>query len=298
MKYFLKLFIPGVLVLSVLTSGCSISRVEFDQEAMNGMKKVAVILFTVPPSINYRDDPKEPGGKSLIQAVSEAATANNGPRAASVAQKSFIDNINKKGIALKLMTQEEMMSNQKFVAVAKEAYDKIQAEKAKAKAELEKSSVGKALSMLSAFSAATGDNHGTEGAGPEGLPNYGLPSVWKSAESARTNMPGEKEYIMQAMQALGADGALIINDPGMSFSCDACIGGTGSGSTGSAFLVTLVNAKGESILEMRQWFLVSSGDAAMLAYAVNPLQHEGLFIGHGEKMARVFVDYYKEEGGK
>ncbi|MDH5751307.1 MAG: hypothetical protein OEZ59_02670 [Deltaproteobacteria bacterium] len=297
-KSFSAMALLGLALLAFTLTGCTASRVEFDKSGIEKIGKLAVILYTVPESINYRDNPQDPPKKGLLQMATEMATANNGPTAASVAQKSFIENLNSKGLSFKAISQDEMMGNKAYRELATKKVQKQEEEKAAAKKEQDSSSAGKALGMLSSLSSAMGNNPGNEGASPEGIPNWGLAPSWSGAPSAIQGGADEKKFIKEAIAALGVDGAMIINDPGMSFSCDACIGGTGSGSTGSAFLATIVDKEGNVALEMRQWFAVSSGNAAMVTYAVNPLQHENLFTGHGEKMARVFSEYYKEEGGK
>jgi len=110
--------------------------------------------------------------------------------------------------------------------------------------------------------------------------------------------PEETAYIKESIQALGVDAALIINDWGYAFSCDACMGGTGTGSSSTAFLASLVNANGEVIMNMREWFVTTPTTAPMVGYIINPFQHESLFKGHGTRMATVFMDYYKENTAK
>ena len=295
-----KFLIISLLIISWFSAGCSPSRVEFDKKGMTEMKNVAVVMYSVPPSINYRDNPREPGKKSLLQLATDVATANNGPKAAAAASATFIEGVNKGGLNIKLMPFDTMMGNAKFRALASNYVKLIEEEKAKAAEELNKSSAGKALNMLGSLSSAMGGSgvNQNEGVGPEGIPSWGVQRQWGGAKTAIMGGASEKKFLKEALEALGVDGVMVVNDPGMSFTCEFCVGGTGSGSTGSAFLVTLVGKNEKSILEMRQWFLTSNNSAAMAAYAVNPLQHESLFKGHGEKMAQVYVDYYKEEGGQ
>lgn len=290
------LFALAWLAVSLL-GGCSISHVNWDKSAMNHVKTVAVVLYTVPISIQYRDDPKE-SKRTGLQMLAAAANANNGARAATLAEKGFIDRINTYGLRFKVMSQADMMHNARFQAVATRALADI----AKAKREREQAAsqnaASKVIGFLGSVAKASGDNPFNEGVGPEGLPQYGLAPDWSGADSALMGAPGEIEYIKQSIAALGVDAALVINDPGMSFTCQACVGGTGTATTGSAFLVTMVNAQGKPILQMRQWFAFGDGTGTMVNYIVNPLQEDPLFTGHGQKTAQVFASFYQEKGGK
>jgi hypothetical protein len=283
----------------VLLAGCTASQVKWDKAAVQEVNKVAVVLYTVPISIEYYDNPQEKK-KSALQALAQIATANNGEQAATVAQEAFIAQLNQENLRFKAISVAEMRNNAAFMSNASRHASAIAERKAKrqqAPAE-DKGAAGKAMAMLGAFAKATGGNPSVEGIGPKGLPEFGLAPSWAKQPSALMGAEGEKEYIKAAIQALGVDAALVINDPGYSWGCEACVGGTGSGTTGSAFLATLVDRDGEVILEMRQWFAIGGASAAMAAYVINPLQHESLFKGHGEKMARVFATQYREEGGK
>lgn len=281
-----------LIVGTLLFSGCS--SVNFDKEAVGKVKKVAVVLYTVPTSIEYKEDPQE-SQKTLLQMVAAVATLNNGQQAATIAQKTFITELNKQGLGFKAISQAQMMNNTAFLKLANKhvaARMELMAE-----AEKKKSGAAKALSMLSALGGG-GSSATPEGAGPEGLPEYGLQLQWITSDGALMGSPEEMDYIKRAISALGVDAAIVINDQGYSFSCEACIGGTGSGSTGSAFLISIVDKNGKEILGMREWFAFQPRSAAMLTYIVNPLQHDNLFEGHGIKTARVFADLFREESEK
>ena len=99
----------------------------------------------------------------------------------------------------------------------------------------------------------------------------------------------------RAARALNVDAVMLLTDSGYSFVCDACIGGTGAASTGSAFSSTMIDRNGKVILVLRQWFLVSKGSSVVAAYIVNPLQWDSLFREHGKKLATVWADQYKED---
>jgi len=299
-------FLAGSIILALVLSSCGeISRVTWDKEAVPQINKVAVVLFTVPEAIELKDDPREQkkskGGamEMLKSAAASMANTGNGVDAATLGQKSFIKFLNAGELSFKAISQDEMMSNGSFTTLARKHYDELTALKAKRAEEKEKKqgTAGKVLGFMSSFSGGSSDTE-VFGAGPKGLPSFGLAGNWSGAESALMGVPQENEYIKGAIAALGVDAALVINDPGMSWGCENCIASTGTASTQSSFLVTMVDKNGKSILEMRQWFIIGGGNAAMVSGVINPLQHDTLFDGHGEKMARVFVDFYKEKGGK
>ncbi|MCZ6558241.1 MAG: hypothetical protein O7A69_10770 [SAR324 cluster bacterium] len=296
-RYLISALAPFLVLM--LISGCTASRVDWDKAAMREVKKVALVLYTVPLTIEYYDDPRE-RKKTLLQTAAAIATAQNGSQAATKAQMGFIDQINKEKLRFRFISRDQMMGNSAFRNVLNKHNSMIADRKAKMEAEEKKSetTASKALSMLASFSLATGGNPYNEGAGPEGAPEFGLAGLWKSTDSALTGNDGEMEFVKEAIAALGVDAVMIVNDPGFSFGCEACVGGTGSGTTASAFLVTLLDKDAEVILEMRQWWNVGGGSSAMVAYIINPLQHDSLFEKHGGKTARVFANYYREEGGK
>ncbi len=288
----------GLLVLLtlaaglLLASGCS--SVNFDKEAVGKVKKVAVVLYTVPLSIEYYEDPQD-HQKTLLQIAAALATINNGQQAATISQKTFITELNRQGLGFKAISQAQIMNNTAYLNISNK-YIATRMEQ-KAEAEKKKSGAMKALSMLSAMGGG-GSSAIPEGIGPEGQPEFGLITEWITSNSALTGSEGEMDYIKAAISALGVDAAIVINDQGYSFGCEACIGGTGSGSTGSAFLISIVDKNGSEILGMREWFAFQPRSAAMLTYIVNPLQHDSLFEGHGIKTARVFADLFREESEK
>lgn len=296
-RFFWSLAPLGLVLL--LAAGCTPSRVKWDKAAMLEVKKAAVVVYTVPISIQYRDDPKE-SKKSMLQMAAAVANTNNGGHAATLAADSFAQALNAQKLSFSVLSMQQETSNPSFNSLLQKTTADIAAAKAKMASQEAKqeSGMSKALGFLGSLSKATGSNPYHEGAGPDGFPEFGLAPEWTHAPSALMGAPGEKEYIKAAIAALGVDAAIVVNDMGMSFGCTSCVGGTGSGTTGSAFLVTFVDKDGEEILQMRQWFAIGGAQAAMVGYVVNPLQHDSLFKGHGEKMARVFADYYREEGGK
>jgi len=264
------------------------------------IKKVAVVLYTVPITIKYYDDPREKK-MNAFQIAAFMAAVQNGPQAASNAMNGFINQMNEEGLSFKFMTQDEMMDNGDFVDLLDKHTSIIMDRKAKAAAERKakkQSTVSKALGFLSKLSKATGGNPDYEGAGPKDFPEFGMAFEWKSSDSALMGTEGEMDFVKGAIKALGVDAVMVINEPGFSFGCEACVGGTGSGTTHTTFLATMLDRDGEVIMEMRQWWNVGGGSAAMAGYIINPLQHDSLFVKHGAKTARVFANYYREEGGK
>ena len=284
-----KIGLVFFLLSTISLMACTASRVDWDKAGMRETKKVAVILFTVPPTINYLDDPQDRRSIPFLSKMANEALGKTGGQAATQAQKGFIEELNKSGLRFSVMTPGEMMANEKFKAVlAKYAIPEVVEEPKKKDEGL----MGTALSFL----GTGGDDNA--GMGPEGYPNFGLAPGWSSQPSALMNAEKEMDYIKESIQALGVDAVIAVNDPGMSYGCEFCIGGTGSGTTGSAFLITIIDSEGEGILEMRQWFFYGGSSVVLAAYVVNPLQLDTLYLGHGTKMAKVFSEYYKEEGGK
>ncbi|MEE8435714.1 MAG: hypothetical protein V3S64_13085 [bacterium] len=265
----------------VLFSGCS--SVVFDKKAVGKVKKVAVLVYTVPKSIQYYDDPKQ-RKRSLLQIAASMANINNGQNAATLSQKSFIEELNRQKLGFKAISRTEMMNNAAYLKIS----NKWVATRSKQKGTT--SGLAKAARIFGALSGSKS----SEGVGPKGMPEFGLAGNW-SAKSALTGGSGELAYLKDAIAALGVDAAIVINDQGYSFGCEACIGGTGSGSTHTAFLISIVDRNGEEILGMREWFNFQPRSAAMVAYIINPLQHDSLFEGHGIKTAKVFANLFRKE---
>jgi hypothetical protein len=295
----------GLGLLALLFAGCS--SVEIDKAALAKVKTVAVVLYTVPVAIQVRDDPrgngknKKASAMDVLKAVATASVnTGDGARAATLAEASFIDTLNQQGLPFKAVTTSDMQANAAFMTLAREQREAVQMALAKAAEEREKKQSGasKALSMLASFGGGGASEETPIGASPDGLPSFGLVGDWNSAKGALIGIDREHDYLVKAAEALGVDAVVAINDPGFSWGCETCVGNTGNASTQSAFLVTIVDRSGKPILQMRQWFSIGGGNAAMIAGVINPLQHDGLFKGHGEKTARVFADFYKEQAEK
>lgn len=294
--------LPALVGLGL--SGCSASSADLDKEALSRVKTVAVVLYSVPRAIQVRDDPRgdeEEGDGSLLEALASVAQASantgDGNRAATLAHQTFIETLNQQELTFKALTREEMMSIGRFASLAREERGRIAMALAKAREEDEKEqgAMGQAMSMLSSFGGGSAGREAPIGSAPDGLPSYGLVGDWRGAKGALLGIAEERDYLRQAAEALDVDAVLAINDPGFSWGCETCINNTGNASTQAAFLATLVSRDGTEILNMRQWFTIGGGNAAMVSGVINPLQHDGLFQGHGEKTARVFADYLNEQ---
>lgn len=280
-----------VLAIGIISSCSGNKKFAYDQDAMQKIKTVAVLIYAAPPTIEYRSDPKEVEEESLLMAMVKVATMNNGGQAATLAQQSFIQTINDNQFVFKILPQKEMMGNK--------AYKKVTSKYLALTQVVEEEPEQSALAIAGdIFGIGKKPETSLISVGADGQPAYGRPLVWEGTPTALMGTPEEAAYIKDSIQALGVDAALVINDWGYAFSCDACMGGTGTGSTSTAFLASLVDANGKTILDMSEWFVTSPTTAPMVAYVVNPFQHDSLFKGHGVKMANVFMDYYKESTAK
>ncbi|MBT4288858.1 MAG: hypothetical protein HOD92_16140 [Deltaproteobacteria bacterium] len=277
MRNFIYLVL-GIILLFLMSCGGALV---FERSGISQVQTVAVVMYSVPSEIEFREDPKEKEqGFSLQKLAKEAVKdlANGkGEEAATVSMDSFIEAINQQGLPFTVISREQMMSNSAFTSlfVPREAP--------------EEKDDGVAATAMSMFGGGDVDM----GTGPEGINAFGLKSNWGDG-NALTGSGNEREYIMKAIQALNVDAALVINDFGYSFSCQVCtVGGAGSGSTGSAYHATLVNKDGIVIAQIRQWFGATSAGSVMLYGMINPLQHESLFKRHGEKTAELYAEEFQ-----
>lgn len=261
----------------LILAGCSFGKAAIDKKAMDKVKTVAVVVYTVPKNIKYRSDPKDDAASLL--AIAAAISGNQygkGTVAATTAHKEFINTLRKQKLPFKIVAYKAMKKNAKL----KRLYTKPKVQK--------EGNTG----MLGSLFAPRSNN--LDGSAPKGLNQYGLSDKWTQGK-ALTGKEGEKEYLQQAIKALNVDAVLVINDPGFSFSCEACIGSSGAASTGSAFIAALVGPSGNEIVRVREWFATTDAQAPMLAGIVAPNQHKRLFKEHGKRMAVVFADYLKGE---
>ena len=271
-----------LLICALLISGCA-STLKFDKAKLKKVKKVGIVIFTVPESIKYKSDPKagkESELSAVVKIVARKMSEGDGVKAATLSMRTFIKELNKSKLPFKVISRKEMLKRKSFKGLYSPP-----APKKKAKG---------ALGMLASF----GSPNMSVGVGPKGINSYGLQSNWSGGD-ALIGSDSEMEYIKKAIKALKVDAALVINDKGYSFSCNACAGAggvmNGSASTGSAFTVTMVDKKGGPIMQLREWFGSTSSNAMMVSNIVNPLEHEKLFKVHGQKMGKLFARMFKEK---
>jgi hypothetical protein len=273
--------LAAVAAGSIALLGCGGAAI--NKEEIGKVKTAAVLIYTVPPTIEYRADPKETK-KSLLQMVAQAAASGSGTRAATLSHKTFSDGLNQQGLPFRVLNADEVRNNAAFIALNAPAMSK--------KEKKDDSGMGKALAFASALGGGAKDK--SVGVATDGLPQFGMPEGFGA--SPLSDSEEEKRYLQAAMKALNVDAAIVVADIGYSFACNLCVGGTGDGSTGSAFMVAMVNRSGKPILGVQEYFLTSGAHAAMVAYAVNPLQHDTMFETHGKRMAEVFVEILRKEG--
>ena len=267
------------LSVSVFLTACSFGKNTVNVDEVRKIKNVAVIMYTVPEQITYRDDPRE-GSTSVLAALAETAIGKNGNNAADTAVKAFTETLQKQGLSYKIMPHSKVVSNAKFAALHKPV--------SKAKKQQDEGFLGKSLSFLGSVSGSKS----SVAVSPKKMNQYGLVPDW-SGDTALTKKAGEDEYINQAIEALKVDAVLVVNDMGFSFACEAGIGSTGAASTGSAFNATLVTRAGP-VMNIREWFATTDEQGAMAAGVVDPTEHKELFEEHGRKMAQVYATAAKE----
>ena len=261
-------------------TGCGTAKI--NKAELAKVKTAAVVVFTVPTQIEYWEDPRN-HSRSLLAAVIKAAAAGDGVRAATVSYGTFTEALNRQGLPFKVLSEANVKSSAAFRALVAEVQSGQAAKGAKKGSSL--------ISITIGFS----QQRVVDGSAPEGLVEFGLVSEkhWSQADPL-AGTEKERTFIIKSIAALGVDAAIVVADPGFAFACEVCVGGTGAGSTGSAFMVGIFNRQGAPILAMRQWFATTDEQAAMAAYIVNPLEHEDLFAEHGRKMASEFGIQFKE----
>lgn len=273
----------AVLSLSVFLTACSFGKNTVNVEEVRKIKNVAVIMYTVPEQIVYRDNPRD-NSTGLLAALAEAAIGKNGNNAADTAVKTFTETLQKQGLSFKIMAYSKVVSNAEFAGLNQPV--------SAAEKQTDDSFLGKSLSFLGSVSGSKS----SVGVAPKKMNQYGLVADW-FADTALTNNSGEDDYIKKAIEALKVDAVLVVNDPGFSFSCEACVGTAGAmngaASTGSAFNATLV-ARSGSVMNIREWFATTDEQGAMVTGIVDPTEHKALFEEHGRKMAQVFATAVKE----
>ncbi len=276
--FFRKLLI---FLLVIFISSCA-STLKFERVALKKIKKVAVVVYTVPSSIRYKVNPRSKkidNLKALSTVVAKKMAEGNGAKAAILSHDSFIRSLNKEGLGFSILTRKQMLKNRFFKKLYKPAIN---------------TKIKNTKSRLMGITAGIGP----ASIGPYGLNQFGLQTVWSTGE-ALIGSDEEMRYIKESIKALKVDAVLIINDPGYCFTCSDCIKTeglmSGVASTGSAFVATLVNRKGEVLMNMKEWFSKSTSNAGMVSSVVNPLEHEKLFKGHGVKMAKIFSKSFRKK---
>ena len=276
-----KLYIA--LLLPVFLTACSFGNNTVKVEEVKKVKNVAVIMYTVPQDISYKDNARDIS-KSNFALLAEAVIGDSGNQAANVAVETFVSTLQTQGLPFKVMSHSDVVSNAKFTAL----YDPY----VEPKKPVDESLLGQTLSFLS---SAT-DNKPPAATSPKNMSHYGLVAAW-AGDTALTNKPGESDYIKKAIEVLKVDAVLVVNDMGFSFSCEACIGIGGSmsgvGSTGSAFNATLISRAGP-VMNIREWFGTTDEQATMVAGIVDPTEYKNLFEEHGRRMAQVYTAAVKE----
>lgn len=272
----MKLFKLLLLATTVTAlAGCGTAR-KFEKTKVKSVKNVAVVIYTVPQTISYSSNSREAGSKGLLASAMGAAGAGSGADAATLSHKTFIENMqNAKDLPFTVMSYKDMMANKNFRSL----YTPPKEEK--------KSALTSALGFIGVGKKIK------DGAAPANLNQYGI-APWEIG-TAISGTEEEMVYIKKAIAALNVDAVLVINDPGFSFSCEACIAQSGAASTGSAFNATLLTKDGDIIMDIHEYFLTTDAQAAMVTGAVNPLQHESLFKEHGKKTAVVLAKFISKE---
>lgn len=265
----LAIVIASAAVL--FTLGCG--KAAINKPELAKIKTVAVVLFNVPIDIRYRKDPKD-NTINLLDLVIQAAAAGSGKDAATISHRTFIEELGKEGLPFRVLTQAEMKRNAAFNRLYK----------AKPPQAEEKTLLGGLFK--------TSNDRVLPGTAPEGINGYGLANAYLDANPL-VGSAEERAYILAAIRVLNVDAAMIVADPGFSFACEVCVAGAGAASTGSAYAVTIVNKNSLNVVAVRQWFATTDAQAAMVSYAVNPLQHNKLFAEHGRKMAQEFAAQFR-----
>lgn len=271
----------NVLFLTLLFVLASCGTATIQKEEITSIKKVAIVTYSIPQKIEFREDPKEenkPGLMDLVKVVAKSFTEVDGKKAAELSYNEFVKSINASPVLpFKALTLEELRTNVKF----QELVSSTQKKETPVVAE-SSGWMGKLQSL------AGGSDNADKSTTVDGIATFGIDKNWKDAD-ALVKTEEEKEFLKKALEILNVDAIMVINDMGYSFSCEACIGGTGSASTGSAFNVSLINKNMKNVMNVRQWFGFSKASAPIVTGIIPPAMHEKLFTAHGGKMANEFI---------
>lgn len=285
----LVLVVAAAAALSACGAG---TKMVMQREKYDSIKKIAVVEYTVPQNIDYKENPRKPAGGGLLQIVFKTLAKIDAAKAATLSHEAFCEEINTQGLSFQVLTPAEVKANTDFTALV--TPPAAEPEEAQPKGAIS----GAFGSFVKGLKASMGS---ARGVAPEGMNAYGLTAKWPKG-SALTGGDAEKKYLMDAARALNVDAVLAINDQGFSLSCTACAGAAGNmngaGSTGSAFAAALVDRDGNVVMEASEWFATSGTSAVMAMSSINPLEHEKLFKAHGRKTANLIAALIKKETTK
>ncbi len=271
----------NVLFLALLSVLASCGSASFKKDDVTSIRSVAIVAYSIPEKIEFRDDPKEQnkaGIMDLVKVVAKSFTEVDGKNAAELSYNEFVKSINTSTkLPFKAMTLEELRKNVKF----QELVASTQKKEVPAAA-VDSGWMGKLQSFAGVNEAAPTSTT------LAGIATFGIDKNWSDSD-ALMKTEEEKAFLKKALEILNVDAIMVINDMGYSFSCEACIAGTGSASTGSAFNVTLINKEMKSVMNVRQWFGFSKASAPIVTGIIPPPMYEKLFIAHGGKMATEFI---------
>jgi hypothetical protein len=289
----MKSSIALLLLTSIFLTGCG-SATKINKDGIRSVKNIAVVIYSVPPEIKFKKNPKEDdssGGLSLMDVAKSLmadASKADGIEASEIALNSFIKSMNNNPkMTFKVLTPTQMAKSANFTKLVSDLNAKA-ATAASAKANKKTSMLSSAMSFL-----APPKDDKKASVSPKSLVSFGLIPAWGDGNALR-GTKDEQKYVKESLEALGVDAILALNDMGYSFLCSTCVGGTGTASTGSAFHATLIGANNDVLLQMKQWFNSSDETAATTAGIVNPLKQKELFKAHGEKLAKVFAEQLLE----
>ncbi len=110
-----KIKLYFVLSLSIFLAACSFGKSDVNVDAVKKVKKVAVIMYTVPEQIIYKGDARSNNYSQLA----EDLIGKNGGQAADIAVRAFTETLQKQGLPFEVMLHSQVMSNAKFVALYK-----------------------------------------------------------------------------------------------------------------------------------------------------------------------------------
>ena len=272
----------NVFFLAFLSVLASCGSASFKKDEVTSIKRVAIVAYSIPEKIEFRDDPKEQnkaGVMDLVKMVAKSFTEVDGKRAAELSYNEFVKSINTStNLPFKALTLEELRKNVKF----QELVTASQKKETPVAAASDTGWMGKLQSLAGSNEVVPSSTT------VAGIATFGIDKNWSDSD-ALMKTEEEKAFLKKSLEILNVDAIMVINDMGYSFSCEACIAGTGSASTGSAFNVTLINKDMKRVMNVRQWFGFSKASAPIVTGIIPPPMYEKLFTAHGGKMATEFI---------